>query len=512
MKQSLQMKTVLFLTALTVSASAPLFSAQPAAGSSEVHDSWLLTDRFGNTAPAKAEEVTPSLQSSGGARWQIPTHQKGASLSDAVTARKLAAYQEEQRKAKPSSPENAWIWFPANQPPMGKTIGSIDQFGNTALQPGALIRRDPVSEGVQQFKSLVSNGGMDYSLHWAYAMAALDNALPGTPSLQQYATSVFELRWNILSSPDRTGTWINMEMDSSYGLGTQSKRQMGIANGLGTAANPNNGEFGPNGSYIVELALMQSFMKGDGVFIAGMVDYTNYFDANRYANSQYGLFMNTALVNSMVLPLTSSNLGMMLHFQLDQNWYLMLGAGANNNQMDHSPFESLSWDNMSYLAEIGWSCDNAFGIGQGTYRIQPFVATVQGETQPGVALNFNQDLGHSPWALFGRFGVGGNKVTNLRGAQAQIAGGVALKRPMNVLGICEEDSNNFFGVAGIWTKTPGPSQAVGGRDETGIEFNYSIQLTQTMVVQPNFQIFFNPANNSRENMASVFQLQLSSSW
>lgn len=479
------------------------------AASSVQPSSVLLTNKYGETEAVAPHNETSTMRAHSAEQAQIPTHKRGALLDDQVYTRQQTAYSAEQARHQKKAGQGAWVWFPSNQPPMGKALAPIDQFGNTAIQPGAILKNGPITDLNQKLKYYLSNGGFDYSLHMAHVLGSVDNRVGGTPYFQQYATSVFETRWNLLNSPCGTGTWLNMELDSSYGLGRQSKQEASLQNATGTVTNPNNGVFSPNGSYIVELALMQSFNRGNGVFIFGMVDRTNYFDTNAYANTQYGQFMNTALCNSMVLPLTSSNLGGILQFQLDDAWYLMLSAGPSNTAMADNPFDSISWDNMSYIAELGWSHPKAFGIGKGTYRLQPFLATVDGETQPGVGFNFSQDLGNSPWAVFGRLGVGGDKVTTLRGAQAQIACGVALKRPLALLGILSENSNNFLGVSGIWTKTPEPSLAANGRDETGIEFTYSIQVTPTTIIQPDFQIYFNPGNNSGQNVSSIFMLQVS---
>lgn len=508
MKTKIRKKT-LFLTALVVSCSGVLWGAEEQTKSEDKQI--LLTNKYGETEVIAPDKEIPAMRGYSKNQAQIPTHKRGSILDDRVLERQKAAHVEEWDRHTKISKPCVPVLFPANQPPMGKSLATIDQFGNTAIQPGAILKKGPITDLNQKIKYYLSNYGFDYSLHMAHVLASMDNRVAGTPSFQQYATSVLEFRWNLLKT-GCDGTWLNFEMDSSYGLGERSKRQASLQNATGTAANPNNGVFSPNGSYVVELALMQSFNKGQGVFIFGMVDRTNYFDTNAYSNTEYGQFMNTALCNSMVLPLSFSNLGGILQYQLNDAWYMMFSIESTNTQMSHDPFNNLSMDDVSYLAEFGWSDPHALGLGRGTYRIQPFLATVEGETQPGIGLNFTQDLGNSPWAIFGRLGVGGNKVTTLRGAQAQFAGGVALKRPLALLGILSENSNNFLGVSGIWTKTPGPSQAAGGRDETGIEITYSIQVSPSVIIQPDFQIFFNPANNSSQNVASIFQLQVSSSW
>lgn len=404
-----------------------------------------------------------------------------------------------------------WSWFPSEQARMGRMIAQLDQLGSIAIKEHALFKNIPVAGWVQDMKSSVAEEGFYYVFHTAYSMASLDNRVEGMQALEQFFTSSFAFRWNVLSGGEQVGTWINFQTDSSYAVGQKNPGKLPLQNGLGTATNPNSGISYPNGAYVKEVAIAQSFLRGDAVLIFGMVNDTNYFDVNRYAGTQYGMFMNGAFCNGMVIPAVASNLGIILQYQLNDNLYIMFRTGANNAQTGDNPFRHLSWDNMSYMGEIGWSHKNALGTGYGEYKLQPFIATVEGKTQPGIAFNASQDLGTSPFSLFARAGIGGDRVTALRGASKQVSGGLVIKRPLELLGWVEEDSSNFFGVAAVWSETPDTASRAGGREETALEFNYSIQLTPTMILQPNYQMYFDPAYSDR-SFASVFQIQLSINW
>lgn len=43
--------------------------------------------------------------------------------------------------------------------------------------------------------------------------------------------------------------------------------------------------------------------------MGGMINQTNYFDANTYANTTFGQFGGAPFVNNQVLPLGDSNFG-----------------------------------------------------------------------------------------------------------------------------------------------------------------------------------------------------------
>jgi hypothetical protein len=74
---------------------------------------------------------------------------------------------------------------------------------------------------------------------------------------------------------------------------------------LGTIADPAGIWSSVNGLLVPELAWQQSFRDGELVVVGGVVNQSNYLDANAYAGNGSGEFMNSALINSMVMPLPS---------------------------------------------------------------------------------------------------------------------------------------------------------------------------------------------------------------
>jgi len=61
------------------------------------------------------------------------------------------------------------------------------------------------------------------------------------------------------------------------------------------------------------------------VLLAALVDQSNYLDANTYAHNSQGQFLNSAFVNSGVLPFAFNNLGLNVQWQPTESWYLMFG-------------------------------------------------------------------------------------------------------------------------------------------------------------------------------------------
>ena len=140
------------------------------------------------------------------------------------------------------------------------------------------------------------------------------------------------------------------------------------------------------------------------------------------------------------------------------------------------------------------------------------MATVDGVTQPGVGLNVQQQLGtNSPFAWFGRFGVGGSRVT-LDGAAAQVATGLAMKAPLQYVGVCPKLSSDYAGVGFIWSRASAAMEPAAHQNEYGLETMYVLQLTPLTSIQPDLQVIWNPAGNADAEYNLVFQLQLNLTW
>src|SRR5262249_17322644 len=58
-----------------------------------------------------------------------------------------------------------------------------------------------------------------------------------------------------------------------------------------------------------------SFADGRLAAVAGLIDETNYFDLNTYANTAYGQMLNDGFVNSDVFPMPENNLGFNVSWQ-----------------------------------------------------------------------------------------------------------------------------------------------------------------------------------------------------
>jgi carbohydrate-selective porin OprB len=460
----------------------------------------LLIDRLGKPLRVSTNDVSSSLHppASVGLGQQIPVSPKGAPMSDEVRQRILESKTDRQ-------------WFPTTPPVLMPYLANLDEYGNTAIQPGPVFSIEPFSEAAQSLKYGASELGLRYSLYQSFTTVNMTDVASGASALQYY-TATFFGKWAMteVTSEGRSG-WLSTEANVQLGLSSASQTQSPQGN-LGTIANPLATVFGPNGFWMSELAWQESLAGGKVVLLAGLVDQSNYLDANSYANNSQGQFLNSAFVNSGVLPFPFNNLGLNVQWQPSEAWYLMFGSGANNQLAGNSPFANLSFQDWSYLFELGLTPKSVLGLGPGVYRLQPFLATVGGRTQAGVGLNAQQQLGqNSPFAWFGRFGVGGTQVT-LDGADAQIATGLVLQAPLKYAGLFPKLSNDYLGAGFVWSQPVAVNEPAAHSNEYGFEATYVLQLTPLATLQPDLQVIWNPANNANTDCNVIFQLQLNLMW
>jgi porin len=483
----------LFAAALTATAAEPPTNPPPS--------HFLLIDRHGKAIPASTNDVHSSLHPppTVGLQQQIPIAPKGAPLADEVL----------RRIAESKAGQEGLQFLPATPPVLMPYLGNLDEEGNTAIQPGPLLATDPPDQFAQAAKYWLSGLGLRYAFFQSLTVLGMSRVASGSSALQYY-TADFLGKWAIFEAPlGGTAGWLSTEANVRLGLSPASRAQTPQGN-LASITNPNATVNGPNGIWLSELAWQQSLLNGRFVIVAGLVDQSNYLDANAYANNSQGQFLNSALVNSAVLPLPYNNLGLNLQWQPNQSWYLMFGTGANNQQPGNSPFDSLTLDNWSWLLELGLTPRNFLGLGSGAYRLQPFLATVNGQTQGGVAFNLQQQLGrHSPFGYFGRFGLGGSRVT-LDGASVQIATGLGMQAPLKYA--FNRQTHDYLGAAFIWSQPSAVLQPSAHANEYGFEAFYAFQLTPLVSVQPDLQVIWDPVNHPNASHNFIFQVQLNLAW
>ena len=525
-------KPVFRCSVLTASLAAGLLPSLAAAGPGPTNSApgqLLLNGGLGQSVKVPTNAVPANLLPPVGIglEYQIPQPVRGTQVPEPVQQRLKEAQQQ----------QTSTELFPAAQPSLMPYLGSSDELGNTAIRPDPLIPSMPWDALMQGAKYELSQYGLRYGLKQTLTYLALSNVKQGKDALSLY-TLDFPAKWAVYSTAGGgSAGWLSSQIEFNSGLNSASESQSPKAN-LGTLTEPANIWSKVNGLRVPELAWQQSLFDGRLVGVAGMVSQGNYFDANTYANSGRGQYLNSALVNSMVMPLPSYNLGGNLQWQPLPDWYAMLGYSVGQAPAGQLPWTDFSWNNWSLLGEIGFAPKDVLGLGPGVYRIQPFVAqvtrmaqttytfTAPGTTnstsvtldsstnspvQAGLCFNLQQQLGQDArFGWFGRFGFGGSQVS--AGAAAQIGTGIGMRGPLEYAGLFPSRGNDVAGVGFVWSQPSWSAGAPAYHNEYVLEAGYVLQLTPFARLQPDLQVVWNPAYNSTASHALVFQLQLNIAW
>jgi len=476
-------------------------TADPGVSNSPTNDV-LLLDNLGRIVQVPTNGLPAGIlpPSHLGLKHQTPVPVEGAKLPDEV----------QQRLQEGREGDDQFQFVPIHQPPLAPYLASLDAFGDTALQPGALTPFVLLEELVQSGKYALSAVGLRYSLQQTFTYVGMSDVMKGADSLGYYTFNL-KAKWAMFDAPGAgTSGGISAQIQAKSGLGSPGATQDAQSN-LGTLTDPNGIWSSVNGFRVPELAWQESLRDGEIVVLAGMISQRNYLDGNAYAHTGRGKFMNSALIHSEVMPLSQYNFGMNLQWQPKDDWYAMLGASAGNAPAGETPWTDFSWNQWSVVGEIGYAPDDFLGLGPGVYRIQPFVAEKGGPTQAGLCFNLQQRLGpHSPFAWFGRFGFGGSQVS--ADADKQIGTGFVMQAPLKYAGLIPKLSNDLLGVGFVWSQPSATTKTVYHENEYILETFYALQLTPTMKLQPDFQIVWNPTFNPESGPALVGQIQLVLAW
>jgi hypothetical protein len=378
----------------------------------------LLSDEVGNAVATPISRVEAGLRPATalGLKYQTPGTHKGVT-APSETQKKLESIWE-------GLPE--FEFFPPAPPRLMPYLYETDAQGNTAATPGALLGVAPLVPEVQQAKYWVSGYGLRYKLEQTFSYAGMSDVAKGESDLAKYNLNL-PLKWTVFDART-TGTagWLSAQIEFQGSMGTPGSTQTAKTN-LDTLTNP-TGIWSTHSSFRVpEVAWQQSFDAGHIVALAGVINQANYLDANSYANNGRGQFINSALINSMVLPLPAYNYGFNLQWQPRSDWYTLLGYSVGNAGAGENPGTNFSWANWSLEWEVGYASDDVLGLGPGVYRVQPFIGRsssaeqadgqregqrAASSIQGGLAFNLQQRLGaSSPFGWFGRLGFANSEVS-----------------------------------------------------------------------------------------------------
>lgn len=274
---------------------------------------------------------------------------------------------------------------------------------------------------------------------------------------------------------------------------------------VGSAFGVNGDAVGARAMDIVEL-YYQVGLTNNLELTIGKIDFTAFFDSGWYANDETAQFLNSALVNNPAIPFPDYSLGVILNYNITDDWYLMAGAADAEAIGTQCGFES-TFDGDTYffyIAETGieTSMDSANGALPGACRLglwydpQPKAYTGGSDqtNDHGFYLSCDQmfvkenETEDDTQGLGGFFRYGWAPEDKNDIAQVYSFGiqyqGLIDGRDEDVLG---------FGYAnGIFSDKAAATYPEDS--ETVIEAYYSAVITNWMTLSPSIQYIANPAN------------------
>lgn len=126
-----------------------------------------------------------------------------------------------------------------------------------------------------------------------------------------------------------------------------------------------NGDFASREAFnLIEAWYQQSLWDNTFQFRIGKLDMTGgfeckgcpvSFDGNMYANDENTQFLNAALVNNPTIPFPDYGLGVVLHWNPVEDWYLSVGAADAQADKRETGFNTTFHDEdyFVYMAETG---------------------------------------------------------------------------------------------------------------------------------------------------------------
>ncbi|MBW2419568.1 MAG: carbohydrate porin [Deltaproteobacteria bacterium] len=281
------------------------------------------------------------------------------------------------------------------------------------------------------------------------------------------------LEWNL------TGT-VGLDYD-------QELESLSFNAGILSLANAN---VYPDSAAMDELYWQQVLPGGAVALLAGRINQSFHFDANRVANGSEQQLLSFSLMNNLSIPWPLyGGLGGVVQWEASEKVSVMFGIGDSSSDEPWGFWKTLDNNSWFELLELDFKVEVP-ALGKGQYRITPWHNRLYGEQGWGIGGSFDQELG-LPWLVgFFRFGAGDEDVTPVSGF---VSGGVGVEGPFG-------RSGDLFALGVAWSR---PSPGFGVRDETLLEMIYRVRLTPSLELSPALQFVFDPAQNPGDDLIVV---------
>ena len=354
--------------------------------------------------------------------------------------------------------------------------------------------------------------GTQWHVDVAYGVHNMHRSGFGEHETVNYTLLHGHLNQRLIQDDVNGGTWLHVEFIGSWGL-EKDAVEAGKVNPFGTVTSYHRDLVGPRDFYFPEVAIKHFFNGKKAAIVAGMVKFSDYFDAVGIAGDTYTSFMNSGFCISTVLPLIDSNLGAILQVELGAKNYVMAGVTRTGTVPGYNPFGP---DGSGYNVLAEWG--HHFHQDKGIVKVTPFFQMMDVPyVDPRTDAHWREHhrtggvLGSVQYALCDNLTVfvrGGVAAKQKWGNAAELSGGLRAK-------LIPSREDDYLGIAyGVfkgknpagWVDDQGESWADTYHcRETVLEAYYNLQVNRYFRIMPHIQYIHDPAyaDNNDSVVASL---------
>lgn len=173
----------------------------------------------------------------------------------------------------------------------GAILDDIDLFGDEYGDESTPIPNDALTRALTDLhKGAYEKARFQFLLEQAFLYTRGHHAAPNdetSGSSQSWYKLHAQAGLQLFKSGRHQGTWIKSELSGSVALNRHTHRTT-LDDSWGASGPANCDVFEDGYFYLPELLISQGFLDGQLVIMGGMINQTNYFDANTYANTTFG--------------------------------------------------------------------------------------------------------------------------------------------------------------------------------------------------------------------------------
>lgn len=317
-----------------------------------------------------------------------------------------------------------------------------------------------------------------------------------------YAVLHGHVNQRLIQDDTNGGTWLHVEFIGSWGIDKDTvhdynnrKAYFGTPNPVWSATSPHRDIVGSHDFYFPEVSVKHFFNHKKAAIVAGMVKFSDYFDAVGIAGDTFTSFTNSGFCNSTVLPFIDSNLGALAQVRIGKKNYLMAGVTRTGSEPGDNPFDCEDGSGYTVVAEWG----HYFNHGKGVFKITPFFTSIDGPWQEADGSTEHRRNGGAVGSI--QYNVTDNLTVFLRGGlaarqalgnAAELTGGLRAK-------LIPSRKNDYLGIAyGVFKAQNDERIETTGvvtehNRELVLEAYYNLQLGRYFRVMPHVQYVKNPA-------------------